>query len=345
MARITDYPSGTPGSSDEIPYWDAANSVTKKAAKSSLGFGTGDASTNTSSSVDSEIALFSSTTGKILKRATTTGIIKGTSGVISAATSGTDYAPGTAANATGIVKSTTTTGALTTAVAGDFPTLNQDTTGKSAKTDALNSATTVVNVSSATAPSSGQVLTATSSTAATWQAPAGGGGGGGMWTYVTGATFSGTGHITIGSLDGNTDKIYRVLVWAYFSAAVGGYDLAINNDVGTSHHTSEVHYGFNTTNTSVLSQAASLLNVTNSFGAANIMCMEFEIFCPTGQERILNGKYVGYRTGGSTYQVAGEFLGAWLDTSTNITSIVLRNAGGSSASATSFYKIYKISNP
>ena len=55
-----------------------------------------------------------------------------------------------------------------------FPTLNQDTTGKSAKTDALNSATTVVNVSSATAPSTGQVLMATSSTAATWQTPSAG---------------------------------------------------------------------------------------------------------------------------------------------------------------------------
>src|ERR1035437_1014491 len=52
------------------------------------------------------------------------------------------------------------------------PTWNQNTSGKSAKTDALNSATTVVNVASATAPSSGQVLTATSSTAATWQTPA-----------------------------------------------------------------------------------------------------------------------------------------------------------------------------
>lgn len=35
----------------------------------------------------------------------------------------------------------------------------------------LHSATTVVDVSAATAPSSGQVLTATSSTAATWQSP------------------------------------------------------------------------------------------------------------------------------------------------------------------------------
>jgi len=42
-------------------------------------------------------------------------------------------------------------------------------------TRALASATTTVNVSSATAPSSGQVLTATSSTTATWQTPSGGG--------------------------------------------------------------------------------------------------------------------------------------------------------------------------
>jgi hypothetical protein len=42
-------------------------------------------------SVDSEIALFSGTGGKTIKRATTTGLLKGTSGVISAATAGTDY--------------------------------------------------------------------------------------------------------------------------------------------------------------------------------------------------------------------------------------------------------------
>lgn len=47
-------------------------------------------------------------------------------------------------------------------------------------TNALKSATTTVDVSAATAPSSGQVLTATSSTAATWQTPAGG-----SYSYVT----------------------------------------------------------------------------------------------------------------------------------------------------------------
>lgn len=86
-----------------------------------------------------------------------------------------------------------------------FPPLNQDTTGKSAKTDALNSATTVVNVSSATAPSAGQVLTATDSTHATWQTPSGGGSQceplcdysgpaiiGVLWTYVFDSSKTGT---------------------------------------------------------------------------------------------------------------------------------------------------------
>lgn len=49
-----------------------------------------------------------------------------------------------------------------------FPTLNQNTTGYA---EALKSATTTVSVSAAAAPTSGQVLTATSSTAATWQTP------------------------------------------------------------------------------------------------------------------------------------------------------------------------------
>lgn len=42
-------------------------------------------------SVDSEIALFSGTSGDLLKRATTTGLLKAASGVLSAAAEGTDY--------------------------------------------------------------------------------------------------------------------------------------------------------------------------------------------------------------------------------------------------------------
>lgn len=62
--------------------------------KGADGAGTGDVS-GPASSVDSEIALFSSTTGKVIKRASLTGLVKATSGVASAAVSGTDYAPAT----------------------------------------------------------------------------------------------------------------------------------------------------------------------------------------------------------------------------------------------------------
>ena len=63
---------------------------------------------------------------------------------------------------------TPTSGTLTNCT---FPTLNQNTSGYA---EALKSATTTVSVSASAAPSNGQVLTATSSTAATWQTPASG---------------------------------------------------------------------------------------------------------------------------------------------------------------------------
>lgn len=81
------------------------------------------------------------------------------------------YLPADEPASTSLLKMTTG-GVMGYATAGtDYVLPSGDITGKSASTDALNSATTTVNVSSATAPSSGQVLTATSSTAATWQTP------------------------------------------------------------------------------------------------------------------------------------------------------------------------------
>ncbi len=67
------------------------------------------------SSVDSEIALWSSTTGKVLKRASLTGIVKATAGVATTATAGTDYlAP---PSGTSILKANSG-GALANATAG-----------------------------------------------------------------------------------------------------------------------------------------------------------------------------------------------------------------------------------
>jgi hypothetical protein len=71
----------------------------------------------------------STTTPAITISTSVTGLIKGNGTAISAATVGTDYSAGTASLNTGILKTTTGTGNLSIAVASDFPTLNQNTTG------------------------------------------------------------------------------------------------------------------------------------------------------------------------------------------------------------------------
>lgn len=96
LTEITNDPAGTPASQKATAaQWKAfvrgdfsafmdtlVDDANAAAARTTLG--AGDASTNTSSSVDSEFALFSSTGGKTLKRATGTGLALSTSGVFSA---------------------------------------------------------------------------------------------------------------------------------------------------------------------------------------------------------------------------------------------------------------------
>jgi hypothetical protein len=111
----------------------------------------------------------------VVTNANLTGVITSVGNATSIASqtgTGTKFVVDTSPTLVTPLLGTPTSGTLTNCT---FPTLNQDTTGKSAKSDALNSATTIVNVSSATAPTSGQVLTATGGTAATWQTPAAGG--------------------------------------------------------------------------------------------------------------------------------------------------------------------------
>lgn len=74
---------------------------------------TGDFSSNTSTSVDGEVVVFSGTGGKTGKRATGTGIAKLTSGVLSTATAGTDY-ENPLTFSTGLTRSTNTVTVNTT---------------------------------------------------------------------------------------------------------------------------------------------------------------------------------------------------------------------------------------
>jgi hypothetical protein len=76
---------------------------------------------------------------------------------------------------TGILKNTTSSGQPSIAIASDFPVLNQNTTGNAATATTASNATAVGGVTITGTPTAGYVPTATSGTAATWQAQSGGG--------------------------------------------------------------------------------------------------------------------------------------------------------------------------
>jgi len=108
--------------------------------------------------------------------------------------------------------------------------------------DALTSATTVVDVATATAPTTGQVLTATSGTAATWQTPSGGGTPGGSDTqiqYNNGGAFGGMSSFTfddttnVGTIDLTNSNINHPSL-AISSTGIVGRALDIETtDTGT----------------------------------------------------------------------------------------------------------------
>lgn len=150
ISQLTDYT--TPLNADLIPVVDTANTTTKKTTW-----------TNIKATLKTYFdTLYVSVSSLVITTGKTITFLKSIS-FTSADDTGTYTLP------TGTKTLLATDGSAANLTS--FPTFNQDTTGKSAKTDGLNSATTVVNVSSATAPSATQVLTATDSTHATWQTP------------------------------------------------------------------------------------------------------------------------------------------------------------------------------
>lgn len=116
------------GAANRVPYQSASGTTTFVAAPtvtnsylkwngtalgwdtvSGGGGGSGDV-VGPASATDNQIALFNSTTGKLIKAATTTGLLKASTGVIAAAVSGTDYAPATSGSANQLLASNGTGG-------------------------------------------------------------------------------------------------------------------------------------------------------------------------------------------------------------------------------------------
>jgi hypothetical protein len=99
------------------------------------------------------------------------------------------------------------------ATSGTLMLNSDDTTGKSAKTDALSTTGASVNVSAGGPPTTGKVLTATDSTHATWQTPSGGSSSSGPCQLASSLGFA---------LDGTDETTLLNSTFAAFQTAGGG---------------------------------------------------------------------------------------------------------------------------
>lgn len=244
------------------------------------------------------------TTPAITLSTSVTGIVKGDGTSLSAATAGTDYSVGTSALSTGILKSTTSTGALTTAIAADFPTLNQNTTGTAANVTGtvivanggtgdttftayapiLAGTTSTGTFQQATSgmSNSGYVLTSTgTSSSPTWQAS------GGSTTFPLAAPTSATSAPAEYSFTGFTSDGFGYDP----SGPSSGYGLfaRINNTLLANFDTN----GFHTLNSTSISSAGDLTAASYVSGPA--------------------GFYISQPNGAKTY---GRFL--WMSESSSL---------------------------
>lgn len=113
------------------------------------------------------------------------------------------------------------------------------TAGSATAANGLKTATTTVVIDSATAPTAGQVITATSGTAANWQTPSGGGGGG-NWTLMSTTTLSANSSVTL-AIDGY--RRYQI-EFEEVLCSMDGYvlQMQVSNDAGGSWNTGASDY-------------------------------------------------------------------------------------------------------
>ena len=172
--------SGT-NTGDQTTITGNAGTATTLATGRTIGTITGDATSAGSSfngSANNTNALTLATVNSNVGSFTNASMTVNAKGLITAASSATTTGTGNTVLATSPTLVTPALGTPSALVGTNITGTGASfTAGTATVANGLKSATTTVAVSSATAPSSGQVLTATSSTAATWQTPSGGGSG------------------------------------------------------------------------------------------------------------------------------------------------------------------------
>ena len=231
--------------------------------------------------------------------ATITGIIKGNgTSAFSAATSGTDYSAGTSALPTGILKSTTTTGALTIATGADLPVMTS-TLGGAVPTPP-NNTTTFLRGDGTFATPSGSGTTSNALT---------------IGTHLTGSSFNGASAVTIATDAASANTVGTIVARdgsGNFSAGTITANLTGNASTATSATSA-------TTATNIAGGSATSIPYQTASGATSLTAVG-----TSGQVLTLVGSI-------PTWQPAGSGSG----TVTSVSVTPANGISGSVATATS----------
>ena len=175
--------------------------------------------------------------------------------------------------------------------------------------NALRSATTRVDVSAATAPSNGQVLTATSSTAATWQTPSGS-----AWSVLADVNLgSAASTLSSGTITAKTRLRITIMTPGFSSNDIPR--IQFNGDTASNYRHEVSVDGASTTVTA--SAPGINMDTTNR---SNVTLIIMDVYNAGGDGFVVRGQ--SYLPG-----ILIDFGGRH-NTTANITSVTLRGVGG-----------------
>lgn len=163
------------------------------------------------------------------------------------------------------------------------------------------------------------------------------------WSLVEHAEFSGVSSLTISSLTGDTDKIYRLIVKGYFNTAETLLHLRFNGDTGTNYHYSLHRQGLvSDADNHSQTSSGSLVNNKEAYaplydGSCKRFLFEMLIDAKSGFVRKAQGKLTTYTDKDTWFQ--SEFLGIWTNTADEVTSISI--TAGQNFLTGSEYWLYK----
>lgn len=156
-----------------------------------------------------------------------------------------------------------------------------------------------------------------------------------MWTFVSKQSGDGaTDNVSWSSLDGDTDKMYRIIGWAKSSVSAR---VAVEFNGSTTSQTCRAYRENPSGTWGLLSSIPGVLRATSTAGAL----IEITLYCDTSI-----GARVARSNGGEGQASPRLYTGVsiWSDTTTNVTSIAVRSNTGVLTTGSHFW-LYRLTNP